>query len=221
MLASSPNAPQPSSAPQVLSHAPTHIKSSSPFSYVHNTPSHIQVDFAYNRNAVCSAPTVHTPFHPMRPPSVMVALHPVGNLHQLRLHAHLFFKGLADNDGPILFLRLGSDPPIIISSSEIAKHFIKTHDLIFASKPLRAARRLMFFNFEDVIFALYGDHWRQMRRICALELLNAKRIESFKGVREEEVAMMIHSIWEESESGRMGVNVRKVISTLTSNIFGE
>jgi flavonoid 3'-monooxygenase len=76
----------------------------------------------------------------------------------------------------------------------------------------------MFFNSKDVVFAPYGDHWRQMRKICVLELLTAKRIESFKHVREEEVSAMIRSIWEESENGRMGVNVSKAISTLTSNI---
>eukprot|EP00253_Pinus_taeda_P003760 PITA_03760 len=142
----------------------------------------------------------------------------VGNLHQLRLPAHRFFKGLADKYGPILFLRLGSVPTVVVSSSEIAKHFLKTHDLIFASRPQRASGRLMFFNFKDVIFAPYGDHWRQMRRMCVLELLTAKRIESFKNVREEEVSAMIRSICKESESGRMGVNVSKAVTTLTSNI---
>ena len=58
-----------------------------------------------------------------------------------------------------------------------------------------------------------------MRKICMLELLTAKRIESFKHVREEEVSAMICSIWEESESGRLAVNVSKAISTLTSNII--
>ena len=56
-----------------------------------------------------------------------------GNLHQLVLPAHRFFKALADKYGPILFLRLGSVPTVVVSSSDIAKLFLKTHDLIFAS----------------------------------------------------------------------------------------
>nr|ACN40653.1 unknown [Picea sitchensis] len=146
------------------------------------------------------------------------ALPIIGNLHQLVLPAHRTFKSLADKYGPIFFLRLGSVPTVVVSSSEIAKQFLKNHDLIFASRPPRAAGRLMFFNSKDVAFAPYGDHWRQMRKICVLELLTAKRIESFKHVREEEVSAMIRSVWEESGNGRTGVNVSKAISTLTSNI---
>ena len=51
-----------------------------------------------------------------------------------------------------------------------------------------------------------------------LQLLTAKRIESFKHVRDEEVSAKICSILEESEGGRMRVNVSKAISTLVSNI---
>jgi len=52
-------------------------KSSSPFSYAHNTPLHIQVELAHNWNAIRSAPTMRI-VPPMRPPSVAVTLHPVG-----------------------------------------------------------------------------------------------------------------------------------------------
>eukprot|EP00253_Pinus_taeda_P029022 PITA_29022 len=99
----------------------------------------------------------------------------------------------------------------------MAKQFLKTHDLIFASRPPSSTRKYFFFD-EDIAFAPYGDHWRKMRKICVLELLTAKRIESFKGVREEEVPEMISSIWENSESGRISVNVSKAIYATLSNI---
>jgi flavonoid 3'-monooxygenase len=61
---------------------------------------------------------------------------------------------------------------------------------------------------------IIGGKWEKY----ALELLNAKRMESFKHVREEEVSLMIRSIWEKSKSGTIAVDVSKAISTLTSNI---
>jgi len=146
------------------------------------------------------------------------ALPIIGNLHQLRLPVHRALKGLADKYGPILFLRLGSVPTVVVSSSEMASHFLKTHDLIFASRPLTSPGKYVFYDFKDVIFAPYGDHWRQMRKLCVLELLTVKRIESFKHFRVQEISGMIDSIWKESDSGRMAVNVSKAISTLTSNI---
>eukprot|EP00253_Pinus_taeda_P020753 PITA_20753 len=143
----------------------------------------------------------------------------IGNLHQLVQPAHRTLKALADKYGPIFFLRLGSVPAVIVSSSEMAKPFLKTHDLVFSSRPLTSAGKYIFFNYQDVIFAQYGDHWREMRKICVLELLTARRIESFRPVREEEVSAMIRSIWEESESGIITVNLSKAISTLNSNII--
>eukprot|EP00253_Pinus_taeda_P009132 PITA_09132 len=142
----------------------------------------------------------------------------IGNLHQLILPAHRSLKGLADKYGPIFFLRLGSVPTVVVSSSEMAKHFLKTHDLMFANRPATSAGKYIFFNYNDMIFVPYGDHWRQLRKICMLELLTAKRIESFRSVREEEVSAMIRSIWEESESGVLDVDVSNAFSTLTSNI---
>lgn len=143
----------------------------------------------------------------------------IGNLHQLRLPVHRALKELADKYGPIMFLRLGSVPAVVVSSSEMVQHFLKTHDLIFCSRPATAAGKYFAYNFQGVIFAPYGDYWRQTRKICVTELLTAKRVESFKNVREEELCVMIRSIWEESQSGAMAVNVSKAFSTLTSNII--
>eukprot|EP00253_Pinus_taeda_P014959 PITA_14959 len=142
----------------------------------------------------------------------------VGNLLQLTAPARHALKGLADKYGPILFLRLGSVPTIVVSSSEVAKQFLNTHGLVCSSRPRTTLGKFIFYNSQDVTFAEYGDHWRQMRKICVSGLLNAKRIESFKHVREEEMSFTIRSIWEESESGRIAVNLSKAISDLTSNI---
>lgn len=98
-----------------------------------------------------------------------------GNLHQLVLPAHRSLKGLADKYGPILFLRLGSVPTFVVSSSETAKGFLKTHDLIFASRPPTAVGRLMFSNSKDVVFAPYGDHWRKMRKICVFRTTDCQK----------------------------------------------
>ena len=41
------------------------------------------------------------------------------------------------------------------------------------------------FNGEDVAFAPYGERWRQLRKICMLELFSASRVLSFRHFREE------------------------------------
>jgi cytochrome P450 len=143
----------------------------------------------------------------------------IGNLHQLRLPAHRSLGDLAQKYGPIMFLRLGSVPTVVVSSSETAKQFLKTHDSIFTGRPLMAAGKYLGYNYKVIAMAPCGDHWRQMRKICVSELLSAKRIESFKDVREEEVFAMISSIWEESQRGTRAVNMSKAISALANNII--
>lgn len=115
----------------------------------------------------------------------------IGNLHLLGELPHRALKDLADKYGPIMFLRLSPVPAVVVSSPEMAKHFLKTHDLVFASRPATAAGKYLVYNFKNVALAPYGDYWRQMRKICVLELLTSRRIESFQSVREEEVSAMI------------------------------
>jgi cytochrome P450 len=143
----------------------------------------------------------------------------IGNIHQIRKPVHRALKGLADKYGAIMFLRWGSVPTVVVSSSEIAKHFLKTHDFVFASRPTTAAGKYLSYNFKGMILSPYGDYWRQMRKFCMLELLTSKRVESFKHVREEEVSAMIRTIWEESQNGTIAVNVSKVILALSSNVI--
>ena len=128
-------------------------------------------------------------------------------------------KDLADKYGPIMFLRFGSVPAVVVSSSEMAKLFLKTHDSIFASRPSTAFGKYMSYNYNGVIWSPYGDQWRQVRKLCVLELLTAKRVESFKHVRQEEVSVMIPSIWEESKNGTIAVNLSKALLTLSYNVI--
>lgn len=143
----------------------------------------------------------------------------IGNLHMLGELPHRALKELADKYGPIMFLRLCSVSAVVVSSPEMAKLFLKTHDLIFASRPATAAGKYLFSGCKDLAFAPYGDYWRQMRKICVLELFTARRIESFQSLREEELSAMIRSIWQESEKRAKPVNLSKALSSLTANII--
>uniref|UniRef100_I1NLI3 Cytochrome P450 n=1 Tax=Oryza glaberrima TaxID=4538 RepID=I1NLI3_ORYGL len=52
------------------------------------------------------------------------------------------------------------------------------------------AERLLYGG-RDVAFAPYGEYWRQARRICVVHLLSARRVLSFRRVREEEAAALV------------------------------
>ena len=67
-------------------------------------------------------------------------------------------------------------------------------DLQCCSRLLLTSLRRLGHGFSDVAFSPYGEQWRELRKICMLELFSTKKVSSFRLVREEEVQRMIDSI---------------------------
>ncbi|KAJ4725249.1 Cytochrome P450 [Melia azedarach] len=88
---------------------------------------------------------------------------------------------------------------------------MKTHDVIFASRPEILTSKIMAYDSTDIAFSPYGDHWRQLRRICATELLSTKRVQSFRSIREKEVSSLIH--WIGSQAGSV-INLTEKVHSL-------
>ncbi|XP_062019554.1 cytochrome P450 71AP13-like [Rosa rugosa] len=127
---------------------------------------------------------------PPSPPKLPV----VGNLHQLGNQPHLSLRSLAQKYGPIIYLQLGEIPTVVVSSARVAKEVLKTHDLALSSRPQIFSAIHLFYNCTDVVFSPYGAYWRHIRKICILELLSAKRVQSFSHAREEEVARLARRV---------------------------
>ncbi|XP_047963690.1 salviol synthase-like [Salvia hispanica] len=117
----------------------------------------------------------------------------IGNLH-LMLRAssgpHRFFRSLSAKHGPLTHLQLGELHFLIASSADLAKQVMKTHDTIFANRPLMLATEELAYDSSGITFSPHGDHWRLLRKICTAELLTARRVRSFRRIREEEATDM-------------------------------
>jgi cytochrome P450 len=93
-----------------------------------------------------------------------------------------------------MFLKLGEVPVVVASTPDAAKEFMKTHDAIFATRPMTLSARVFTRDGPGIVVAPYGDHWRQLRKICIMELLSARRVRSFGPVREEEAARLVQAV---------------------------
>jgi cytochrome P450 len=65
---------------------------------------------------------------------------------------------------------------------------------------------------EGIIFAPYGDGWRQTRKICTVELLSARRVQSFRPIREEEVGRLLHAVASAAAPRPRAVNLSELLA---------
>uniref|UniRef100_A0ACD6A9Z1 Uncharacterized protein n=1 Tax=Avena sativa TaxID=4498 RepID=A0ACD6A9Z1_AVESA len=126
----------------------------------------------------------------------------LGHLHLLGSLPHRALRSLAAAHGPVLLLRLGRVPAVIVSSAAAAEEVMRTRDLAFASRPRSAmAERLLYGR--DVAFAPYGEYWRQARRVCVVHLLSPLRIRSFRRIREDEAAALVDRVRAAAAGGHV------------------
>ncbi|WJX58227.1 hypothetical protein P8452_43702 [Trifolium repens] len=141
----------------------------------------------------------------------------IGNLHILGTLPHRTLQSLSKKYGPIMSLQLGQVPVIIISSSKAAESFLKTHDIVFASRPKIQGSDLLSYGSKGVVFSAYGHYWRSMRKICILKLLSPSKVEMFGPIRKEELGVLVKSLEKAALVGEV-VNVSESIEILIQDI---
>ncbi|KAJ3696926.1 hypothetical protein LUZ61_000631 [Rhynchospora tenuis] len=143
----------------------------------------------------------------------------VGNIHNLiGSLPHCTLQKLSRQYGPFMLLQLGESPTIIVSSPDAAREIMKTHDVNFATRPISTTVGIFTFGGMGTIFPPYGEYWRQMRKICVLELLSNRRVQSFRSIREGEVGNLIQYL-NSCASHRVPVNISKRLASMANDII--
>ncbi|VAI44342.1 unnamed protein product [Triticum turgidum subsp. durum] len=142
----------------------------------------------------------------------------IGSLHHLASSplAHRVMADLARRlDAPLMYLKLGEVSVVVASSPEAAREVMKTHDVALASRPWNPTIKIMMSDGQGLVFGRYGALWRQLRKICILELLSARRVQSFRQIREDEVGRLVAAI-AATPPGQL-VNVSERIAVLITD----
>lgn len=141
-----------------------------------------------------------------------------GSLHHMIGYLpHHRLRQLSQKHGPLMHLQLGEVSTIVVSSPEVAKEVLKTHDSIFSQRPHQVGADIMCYGSTDIATSPYGGYWKQLRRICSQELLCTTRVRSFQSIREQEVSNLIASIAVFAKTGTC-VNLSERVACLTSGI---
>jgi len=115
-----------------------------------------------------------------------------------------------------MLLHFGRVPVLVVSSAELARDVLKTHDRVFASRPRSKIFEKLLYDKHDVASAPYGEYWRQMKSVCVLHLFSNKMVRSFREVREEEISLMMEKI---RKSISLPVNLSKILVSLTNDVI--
>ncbi|MBA0683659.1 hypothetical protein Goari_025296 [Gossypium aridum] len=130
---------------------------------------------------------------------------------------HRSLYHLAKKHGPIMSIRLGSVPTVVVSSPPVAEMFLKTHDAVFASRPKVQVLQSIYNGKKGIAFTELGPYWRSVRKFCNQQLFNASKIESFAPTRKEVLAHFIESL-KEAAVAKEVVNISKKVGDLNEKM---
>ncbi|KAH6785998.1 hypothetical protein C2S51_038453 [Perilla frutescens var. frutescens] len=147
----------------------------------------------------------------------------IGNLLGIASTSNLplYLWRLSKKYGPIMQMKIGNVPMMIISSPKLAKEVMKTQDLAFCGRSSLLGQRKMSYNCTDMVFSPYGDQWRELRKITAVHLFSLKKNQSFRPIREDEVSCMIARIssFSQASSDRRAVNLSEMAMALGGSLI--
>ncbi|CAN1824371.1 Cytochrome P450 83B1 [Linum perenne] len=107
----------------------------------------------------------------------------IGNLFQLDGSLpHISLTQLSHKYGRhLISLRMGSVKTIVVSSPEMAKHVLRTHD-----------------HGINMAFSPYNAYSRTMKKLCIVHLFNTNKVQSFSHIRTYEVSRLMEKISQSS-----------------------
>ncbi|KAL5790976.1 hypothetical protein ACOSQ2_005864 [Xanthoceras sorbifolium] len=152
---------------------------------------------------------------PPSPPSIPF----LGHLHILKPPVHRAFHNLAKKYGPIFSLRFGSRLVVVVSSASAAEECFTKNDIVFANRPRLLMGKHLHYNRTTIVQAPYGDHWRNLRRITAIEVLSSNRLNTFSSIRRDEIKRLLEKLSRDSRQRFSKVELKTMFSELTFNVI--
>ncbi|CAM8936559.1 unnamed protein product [Rhodiola kirilowii] len=157
---------------------------------------------------------------PPSPPSMPI----LGHLHLLLsikgpFHQHL--QALSAQYGSTLLLRIGSRSVLLLSSTTAVENCFTENDIVFANRPDSLAFTITGYNGSIIGASPYGDHWRNLRRVAAINIFSAACIRRSAAVRNSEVRLMVRTLFQTADPNRkVKVNLNAMFSKLALRVAG-
>uniref|UniRef100_A0A0E0D2M9 Cytochrome P450 n=1 Tax=Oryza meridionalis TaxID=40149 RepID=A0A0E0D2M9_9ORYZ len=144
----------------------------------------------------------------------------IGSFHHL-VGAHLPHRALlrtSRRHGPLMLLRLGARGGRLFP--EAAMEFLWTCDPVFTSRPRGATLNIVSFGGKGIVMAPYGEHWRQVCKVCVVELLSTRQVQRLDSIRQEEVSRLVEAIATTSPA-TASIGMTQTLAALNNDIIAR
>ncbi|CAI9106642.1 OLC1v1005846C1 [Oldenlandia corymbosa var. corymbosa] len=146
----------------------------------------------------------------------------LGHLHLLKnAPFHLSLHKISIKYGPLVSLRFGVRPTLLVSSPSLVEEcFSKTNDIVFANRPESVSGKIAGYNNTTIILSPYGDHWRNLLRVTTIHVFSRISLDRFSSLRTEEIRFMIQKVvLPESNNCWKVVNLNSFFRELVLNVI--
>ncbi|KAJ4839300.1 hypothetical protein Tsubulata_021899, partial [Turnera subulata] len=143
----------------------------------------------------------------------------LGHLYLLKDPIYQSLRSLSSKYGPIMYLKLGTRPALVVSSPSAIEECFTKNDIIFANRSPFLAGEVFAYKYKSYVFAGYGHFWRTVRRLTVEGVFSAKGIRKFSSICQEEVHCMLRRTLKLTSGGTMQkVDLNFLFSLLTTDV---
>lgn len=130
---------------------------------------------------------------------------------------HRNLTELSKKYGEIFLLRMGQRNLVVVSSPKLAKEVLHTQGVEFGSRTRNAVFDIFTGKGQDMVFTIYGEHWRKMRRIMTVPFFTNKVVQQYRSGWEDEAASVVEDVRQNPVAGTTGIVLRRRLQLLMYN----
>lgn len=130
---------------------------------------------------------------------------------------HRNLSDLAKKYGDVLLLRMGQRNLVVVSSPDHAKEVLHTQGVEFGSRTRNVVFDIFTGKGQDMVFTVYGEHWRKMRRIMTVPFFTNKVVQQQRFNWEDEAARVVEDVKKDPEAATNGIVLRRRLQLMMYN----
>ncbi|XP_010931381.2 trans-cinnamate 4-monooxygenase [Elaeis guineensis] len=130
---------------------------------------------------------------------------------------HRNLSALARRFGNILLLRMGQRNLVVVSSPAVAREVLHTQGVEFGSRTRNVVFDIFTGKGQDMVFTVYGEHWRKMRRIMTVPFFTNKVVQQYRTGWEDEAARVVADVKADPKAATEGIVLRKRLQLMMYN----